>query len=351
MKLGPITIAIPLFLLAIALEAVLLRRAARWPGYRRADTLSNLGCGTLQQAVGVLIGAASAALHVAVFDAAHLVTLESSSPWTWVIAFFGVDFFYYWFHRASHEVNVLWAAHVVHHQSEDYNLGVALRQSLVQPGFSTFFYLPLTLLGVPVLVTFTMVALNALYQFWVHTELVRDLGVLEHVLNTPSHHRVHHGRNPEYVDRNHAGIFIVWDKLFGTFEPERAPVVYGITRPLRSFSPLAANLRPWQELVDDTRRLSRLRDRVRLWVAKPGWWPADAPEHPAGTFIPLETPKHEATIAAPSRATAELALAVLGTLALLVVGRAGGPWVAAAGVLGVGAVLGQMGRRARPLAA
>jgi sterol desaturase/sphingolipid hydroxylase (fatty acid hydroxylase superfamily) len=270
MKLGPITIAIPLFLLAIALEAVLLRRAARWPGYRRADTLSNLGCGTLQQAVGVLIGAASAALHVAVFDAAHLFTLESSSPWTWVIAFFGVDFLYYWFHRASHEVNVLWAAHVVHHQSEDYNLGVALRQSLVQPGFSTFFYLPLTLLGVPVVVTFTMVALNALYQFWVHTELVRDLGVLEHVLNTPSHHRVHHGKNPQYIDKNHAGIFIIWDRLFGTFEPEVEAPVYGITKPLESFNPVVAQFREFTDIAADVRAARSLRQAIHAIVRDPG---------------------------------------------------------------------------------
>jgi hypothetical protein len=187
----------------------------------------------------------------------------------------GVDLLYYWFHRLSHEINFLWAAHVVHHQSEEYNLTVALRQSALQPFFSNVFYWPLALLGVPPPVFLACVSFNTLYQFWIHTRLLGRLGPLEQLLMTPSHHRVHHGRNPRYIDRNHGGTFILWDKLFGTFEPETEEVVYGITKPLASWNPLWANLHDWLELGRAARATQRWRDKLLVFLKPPGWLPDD----------------------------------------------------------------------------
>jgi hypothetical protein len=187
----------------------------------------------------------------------------------------GHDFLYYWFHRFSHEVNAGWAAHVVHHQSEEYNLAVALRQGAFQPAVSWVFYLPLAVLGFPPAMFLAVSSFDTLYQFWIHTRLVGRLGPLEWVLNTPSHHRVHHGRNPRYIDRNHGGTLIVWDRLFGTFAREEDEPVYGITKPLASFNPLWANVHYWAEMWDVARRARRPLDRLRVLWMRPGWRPSD----------------------------------------------------------------------------
>ncbi len=184
-----------------------------------------------------------------------------------------MDFLYYWFHRWSHEVSAGWAAHVVHHQSEEYNLTVALRQGALQPAFSWVFYLPLALLGFPPAMFLAVSSFNTLYQFWIHTRLIGRLGPLEWVLNTPSHHRVHHARNPKYIDRNHGGTLIVWDRLFGTFARERDEPVYGITKPLASWNPVWANLHQWSEMWDVARRAKRPLDKVRVLWKRPGWRP------------------------------------------------------------------------------
>ncbi|HEX8903815.1 MAG TPA: sterol desaturase family protein, partial [Longimicrobiaceae bacterium] len=190
----------------------------------------------------------------------------------WTAVFLLVDLCYYWSHRLSHEINVLWAGHVVHHSSEEYNLAVALRQSSLHGLFTWVFYLPLALAGIPPLMYVTSYALNLLYQFWIHTRAVGRLNpVAEWVLNTPSHHRVHHGRNPKYLDRNHAGVLIVWDRLFGTFQVEEEEPVYGITKPLRSWNPLWANLHGFVEIVRDARRAGSWRDRLMYVFGPPGW--------------------------------------------------------------------------------
>jgi hypothetical protein len=175
----------------------------------------------------------------------------------------------------SHEVNAFWAAHVVHHQSEEFNLTVALRQGALQGWFSWVFYLPLALAGIPPLVFLTVNAASTLYQFWIHTRAIGTLGPLEYVLNTPSNHRVHHGRNPKYIDKNHGATLIVWDRLFGTYQKEEEEVVYGITTPLRSWNPLWANVQYWADLVARARRAARPLDKLRLFFARPGWNPDD----------------------------------------------------------------------------
>jgi sterol desaturase/sphingolipid hydroxylase (fatty acid hydroxylase superfamily) len=169
----------------------------------------------------------------------------------------------------------MWAAHVVHHQSEDYNLGVALRQSALQPFVSMVFYWPLAVLGFPPAVFAACVSLNTIYQFWIHTRMIGRLGLLESFLMTPSHHRVHHGRNPIYIDRNHGATFIVWDKLFGTYQREEEEVAYGITTPLASWNPIWANVQYWAELWHSAQRTHRLRDKIAVFLKPPGWFPDD----------------------------------------------------------------------------
>jgi alkylglycerol monooxygenase len=272
---GPnlIALAIPAFFVFIALELVVARRQRRQV-YRFADAVADLGCGIGQRAVLVLGAAAVLGVYALVYQKARLYTFAPESLWPWALAVVGVELGYYWWHRLSHQVNLLWAVHVVHHQSEDYNLAVALRQAILSPVTVLPFYLPLAVLGVPLLQFAVVDALVTLYQFWIHTELVRRIGPLEAVLNTPSHHRVHHAVNPEYLDRNFGGTFIVWDRLFGSFAPERAPCIYGVSHPLRSFNSAWAQLQPWVALVREVSRAPSLGEGLRLLFASPAWRPA-----------------------------------------------------------------------------
>ncbi|MFI5183251.1 MAG: sterol desaturase family protein [Vicinamibacteria bacterium] len=267
-----IVLAIPVFFLLIGLELIAVRIAGRHD-YRLADSVNDLSCGIVQQLLEVFLKAALFAGYAFVFERLRLTTMPSASALAWAGCFVGVDFFYYWFHRMSHEVNAIWATHVVHHQSEDFNLAVALRQGAFQGSLSWVFYLPLAWMGFPPAMFLTIVSINTLYQFWIHTQLIGRLGPLEWVFNTPSHHRVHHGRNPKYIDRNHGGTLIVWDRLFGTYQPEEEAPVYGITTPLASWNPVWANLHYWVELAGMARRATRRADKVRVFLKPPGWRP------------------------------------------------------------------------------
>jgi sterol desaturase/sphingolipid hydroxylase (fatty acid hydroxylase superfamily) len=289
-----IALAIPFFLLLIGVE-LLAARARRRAVYRLKDALADLGCGVGQQVVLVFAGGALLAAYAWLYQHARLVTFAPGSGWPWLVAFVLVDVAYYAWHRLSHEVNLLWAAHAVHHQSEDYNLAVALRQSILTSFTSLPFYLPMAFAGVPTAVYATSVAVSTLYQFWIHTELVGKLGPLERVLNTPSHHRVHHAVNPQYLDRNYGAILIVWDRLFGTFREEREPAVYGTTRPLGSFNPAWAQVQTWFEIAEKARALPRRRDRLRLWLASPA---VDPLGRPAPTEAELRArPRHDVAVA------------------------------------------------------
>ena len=269
-----IILSIPVFFLLIAVE-VIAARVQRKRYYALADSVADLGTGMIQQLLDVFARTALFAGYVWVYERHRVATLDGGAAWVWAACFLGVDFFYYWFHRMSHEVNAFWAAHVVHHQSEEFNLTVALRQGALQGWFSWVFYLPLALLGIPPLVFLTVNAASTLYQFWIHTRAIGTLGPLEYVLNTPSNHRVHHGRNPKYIDKNHGATLIVWDRMFGTYQKEEEEVVYGITTPLRSWNPLWANVQYWVDLVARARRAARPLDKVRLFVKPPGWNPDD----------------------------------------------------------------------------
>lgn len=264
--------AIPVFFILIGIELLV----ARWQHrqlYRFSDAVSNISCGILSQVGGVFLKALTVGLYILVYEYLRLTTIPDTW-WSYTLLFILVDFIYYWFHRYSHEINVFWGAHVVHHQSEDYNLSVALRQSTFQGLVSGMFYLPLAVLGFNPISFVIIGTFQTLYQFWIHTEAIdKTWGWFEYIFNTPSHHRVHHGRNPEYIDKNHGGTLIIWDRMFRTFEPERAPVVYGVTTPLASWNPIWANFDYFETLGDEMRAM-RWWDRLQLLWRKPGWRPA-----------------------------------------------------------------------------
>jgi alkylglycerol monooxygenase len=276
----PIAFAVPFFFVLIGLELWWAKRRGVVV-YRFADTLTDLSCGITSQIVLIFWAATQLAIYAFVFEHARLVNLSPSSApsWLgpalpWLVAFVGVDFLYYWWHRLSHEVNFLWAAHVVHHQSEDYNLAVALRQAVLTSWTALPFYLPLALLGVPTLVFAVVHALSTLYQFWIHTQLVGKIrGPVDWVLNLPSHHRVHHAINPQYLDKNYGATLVIWDRLFRTYEEENDAPVYGITKPLRSFDPMWAQVHYWLDMLRMMRAARRPIDKLRVWFASPAWKP------------------------------------------------------------------------------
>jgi sterol desaturase/sphingolipid hydroxylase (fatty acid hydroxylase superfamily) len=291
-----IHLAIPVFFLLIGIELLAARYLERDDVYRLTDSINDLSCGILDQLVEVFLKTLVFGGYLYLYEHHRVFELPGGAAWAWVACFLGVDFFYYWFHRWSHEANLGWAAHIVHHQSEEYNLTVALRQGAFQGAFSWFFYLPLALLGFPPLMFLTLSSINTLYQFWIHTRLIGRLGPLEWVLNTPSHHRVHHARNPKYIDKNHAGTLIVWDRLFGTFAAEEDEPVYGITTPLRSSNPVWAQVHYWVDLAGKARRTRGWADRFRLFGKPPGWQPAElggflpAPEVDRATYRKFDAP-------------------------------------------------------------
>ena len=307
LSLDPIGLAVPVFFALIGAELFFAHRRHR-DVYGVLDAISCMATGIGNQVSGVFVGGLAYALYDGLVEQVALVRLPAGSALTWVLCFVLVDFIYYWWHRASHRINVLWAVHVVHHQSEEYNLAVALRQALFSPITYNPFFWGLALLGFPPIVLFTCQALNTLYQFWIHTQLIGRLPpAVEAVLNTPSHHRVHHGVNPRYIDRNHAGVLIVWDKLFGTFVEETEPAVFGTVKGLSRWDPLWANI---DELLSLGRRAASMadwRDRLRLFVAPPEWRPA-AQGGPMAVPVPTPGQRPLARAAVPRAVTAYVAL-------------------------------------------
>ena len=274
-----IEIAIPFFILAMALE-YLYGRLVKRQTYRLNDTVNSLAVGVLSRLVDVLRLGVSAVLLGSFAQWLGVPQWSMQSPWAWVVAFVAYDFCYYWKHRFGHEWRIMWASHVAHHQSEEFNLSTALRQSGTDYiGF--LFYVPLYLVGVPAAAIITVGSLNLIYQFWVHTEHIRRLGPLEWLLVTPSNHRVHHARNERYLDRNYGGVFILWDRLFGTYQDELTEerCIYGITKGLKSWNPVWANVHFWAETAQLAWRTRSWADRFTIWFKPPGWYPRDITPH------------------------------------------------------------------------
>lgn len=271
-----IVLATPVFLLLIAIEfAVGLAR--RNNTYRLADAINSIGLGMLSQISAVF----TRVLRVGIYTAVYSTVAIGPGPefWQtgvgWLLALVFYDFCYYWLHRAGHEVSVFWAAHVVHHQSEDYNLSTALRQTSSGALLGWIFYLPMAVAGVPPLVFGVVALVDLLYQYWVHTEQVGKLGWFDRWFCSPSNHRVHHAVNDQYLDRNYGGILIIWDRLFGSFEEEGERCVYGTRKQLASWNPLWANAEVYARLVRDSWHTRNWGDKLRVWLKPPGWRPAD----------------------------------------------------------------------------
>jgi sterol desaturase/sphingolipid hydroxylase (fatty acid hydroxylase superfamily) len=274
-----VDVAVPFFVLAMGMEFV-YGWLSKKQTYRLNDTINSLQLGTLSTLGKVLRLGLSAVLLGTFAIWIGIPQWSMESAWQWVAAFVVYDFCYYWKHRYGHECRIFWASHVAHHQSEEFNLSTALRQTGTDYiGF--VFYLPIYLIGVPAPAVITVGSLNLIYQFWVHTEHIRRLGPLEWILVTPSNHRVHHARNTEYLDKNYGGVFIVWDRLFGTFKDEQldVPCVYGITTGLKSFNPLWANFHFWYDTAKLAWRTRKWSDKIKIWFKAPAWRPADIDDH------------------------------------------------------------------------
>ncbi len=269
----PTLYAIPFFVITLLVEPALLRWQARRGrqvvGYETRDRNASLGMG-----FGSLVSVSL--VNLGVFTLAgwlfrHRAFDLGTGALAWSVALVGWDFAYYWRHRAEHRVRLLWACHVNHHSSEHYNLSTALRQPWT-PVSELVVFPPLALLGVPPWMIMVAGGANLIYQYWIHTEVVdRMPGWFEAVFNTPSHHRVHHGSNPEYIDKNYGGVLIVWDRLFGTFEPERAPVVYGLTKNIETYSLWSIAFHEYAAIARDLRRASSWRARLGILAHGPAW--------------------------------------------------------------------------------
>ena len=261
--------------------------------YRFNATVTDLSCGTGQQIITILVSAPLLALYDYCFRNFSIINYSEGSYVPWVVAFIAVDFAYYWWHRATHRVNFFWSSHVVHHQSQDYNLAVALRQAWISIFTIVPFYLPIAFLGIPTEIYVTIQAFSTLYQFWIHTRTIGTLGPLEWVINTPSHHRVHHAVNPEYVDKNYAATLIIWDRLFGTFAQEKAEPVYGLVKPFNSWDPVWANFEFLYHLAFDS-GAKTFYDRLKIWWAPPEWIAGGGkhiiPKVDAKNFVKFDTP-------------------------------------------------------------
>ena len=273
----------PFFILAVVIELLIDR--LRGSGFYRAnDAINSISTGMLYITSGYFTRFISLVAWGFVLQNFALIDMQIdwfvASPEgiaLWIAAALLWDFCYYWFHRMSHEISVLWASHAVHHQSEDYNLSTAQRQSSTGFLLGWIFYLPLYVIGFPLEVVLTVGAINLIYQFWVHTQIIGRMGVLDRILVTPSNHRVHHAQNERYIDKNYGGILVLWDRMFGTFEDERIdePVVFGVRKPLANWNPIWANFQVYDYLLFDAVRTKHWRDKLSIWFRRTGWRPAD----------------------------------------------------------------------------
>ena len=271
-----IVLAVPFFLLLIVLEFAWGYVKGR-NTYRLNDAVNSLSLGMLSQLSAVFTRLLRVGIYTAIYSSVALFpNAEFWNHWYgWLLALVFYDFCYYWLHRAGHESAVFWAAHVVHHQSQDYNLSTALRQTSSGALLGWIFYVPMAVAGVPPLLFGIVALIDLLYQFWVHTEHVRKLGWFDRWFCSPSNHRVHHAVNDHYLDRNYGGILIIWDRLFGSFKEEDEQCVYGTRSPLNSWDPLWANTEVYWSLLKDSWHANNWVDKCRVWFKPPGWRPLD----------------------------------------------------------------------------
>lgn len=295
-----VALAVPVFVALILLELI-VDRARRTSYYHLADAINSLSCGILSTGMRVFFGFLAIFTYEWTLKRVAPVQLPAANWMTWVFAFVLYDFCYYWNHRLGHRVGLFWASHVVHHQSEEFNLTTALRQTGTGSFTGWIFYLPMALCGVPLGVFLVVGVAQLFYQFWPHTRHIGRMGVLDRWVQTPSNHRVHHAQNDIYLDKNYVGVFLIWDHLFGSFQEERedAPCIYGIRGQLKSWNPVWANLHYYWAMAKDAWHARSWVDKARIWFAPPGWRPTDVAErfpkaeyNPTRDFAKYDPPRH-----------------------------------------------------------
>jgi sterol desaturase/sphingolipid hydroxylase (fatty acid hydroxylase superfamily) len=263
--------AIPAFVILLSLEAWLSYREHR-NLYEAKDTFTSLGLGIGNVITGLFTKSVIFLFFTYIYEH-RLFTLEASTWWYWVLLFFADDFSYYWFHRTSHHVNYFWSSHVVHHSSQHYNLAAALRQTWTGNATGSFiFWAWMPWVGFhPIWILF-MQQVSLIYQFWIHTEMIQKLPApFEFIFNTPSHHRVHHGSDIKYLDKNHAGILIIWDRLFGSFQPEEERPQYGLTKNIQSYNPAYIAFTTWADLLKKAVTSGSIKNAINYLIQPPGW--------------------------------------------------------------------------------
>jgi alkylglycerol monooxygenase len=283
-----VALAVPVFLGLIAIEIVIDRvRGIRY--YRLADAINSLSCGIISTGMRVFFGFLGIFTYGWVFVHWAPVKPPAGHWLTWIFAFVLYDFCYYWNHRAGHRVGLFWASHVVHHQSEEFNLTTALRQTGTGSFTGWIFYVPMALCGIPLSLFLLVGVVQLFYQFWPHTRVIGRMGFLDRWVQTPSNHRVHHAQNDIYLDKNYVGVFLIWDHMFGSFQEEvdEEPCIFGIRGQLKSWNPVWANLHYYWAMAKDAWRARRWRDKLWIWFAPPGWRPADvAARFPKAEYDP-----------------------------------------------------------------
>ena len=266
--------AIPFFIVTLIIEIIVDARE-KTNAYETKDAITSITMGLGNVFLGLISKAIVFATLIVIYDNFRLFSIPFVW-WGWILLLIIEDFTYYWFHRISHESRFFWASHVVHHSSQKYNLSTALRQTWTGSFLSFVFWLWLPLLGFHPVMILAQMSISLIYQYWIHTELIKKMPEwFEAILNTPSHHRVHHATNPQYLDRNHAGIFIIWDKLFGTFEPEKEKPVYGLTKNIGSFNPLFVAFHEWIAMFSDVLISKTSFGKKLLYFIKPPGWKHD----------------------------------------------------------------------------
>ena len=268
-----IILVLPLFLLTVAIESAYSAwRKLEW--YQWQDFWGSMGIMLITPLVDLLPKLLAVVAMLAVYEISPLQGTFGRQWWAWVLLFLLDDFIYYCFHRANHEIRFMWAGHVNHHSSQYMNYGTALRQGVGERVYKYFFWLPLPLLGFEPAMVITMMSISLFYQFWIHTRAIGKLHpLIEFIFNTPSHHRVHHASNIRYLDCNHGGTLIIWDRLCGTFSEEldSDPVVYGLTHNIETFNPLQIIAHEYRQMLQDVHSATQWRDKLRYLLLAPGW--------------------------------------------------------------------------------
>lgn len=270
MEINYMVFASPIFLLLIGIE-YFISVYKKNTLYQLNDSINNISTGIFEEIAALPFRGLILLSYYYIYNHYALFSIDTQAISSWILLWIGADFFYYWLHRISHRNNFFWIGHSVHHQSEQFNLSVALRQGFFQTMTTWVFYLPLAFIGFPTWMFVAVASFNTLYQYWIHTQLIDKMGWFETVFNTPSHHRVHHGKNPQYIDKNYAGSLIIWDKLFGTFEPEIAKPDYGVTEPLDTWNPFLANIKVIKDWRYYSKSLKSQLTALRAFFMPPEW--------------------------------------------------------------------------------